>query len=421
MPTALPAKDLLLGLDGERKAEAVARFMHGLMLEDTADADKAEDEYLKALNLDPGNADLSVKVAWDDLRRGDTPGAINLLKDTIKAAPKQSQPYIALSYLYFSNLNKPDLAQKYVQQALDIDGNNILAYEYLKEIYKATNQAAKIPALLERAAKSDSKDANYWMHLGALNIEAYLGDDPAKISDDSLKKITPIFQKALATGSDDVDVVNKVADFYVATKQVKEAIPLYLRVIELDPSQNAARENLARCYRDTGDNDKAAETLEALIKINPVQPRAYEVLAKIYEDAGQFDKALANYEQSVLVSPGDINGYESVALLLLERFKQPEKAVPVLLDARRRFPDRPGFTYLLALAYEESKQHSQALATFEQTEVGGAERPAVAVEQPVLFPIRHERGAGRSLRQGGDVDEEIARPGRQPAVDRPDV
>ena len=195
-----PAKDLLLGLDGERKAEAVARFMHGLMLEDTADADKAEDEYLKALNLDPGNADLSVKVAWDDLRRGDTPAAINLLKDTIKAAPKQSQPYIALAYLYFNNLNKPDLAQKYVQQALDIDPNNILAYEYLKEIYKATNQAAKIPALLERAAKSDSKDANYWMHLGALGIETYLGDTPPDKSEDGVKRVTPIFQKALAVG-----------------------------------------------------------------------------------------------------------------------------------------------------------------------------------------------------------------------------
>ncbi len=54
---------------------------------------RREDEYLKALALDPGNAELSVKVAWDDLRRGDTPGAINLLKDTIKAAPKQAQPY----------------------------------------------------------------------------------------------------------------------------------------------------------------------------------------------------------------------------------------------------------------------------------------------------------------------------------------
>ncbi len=364
-----PSKDLLLGLDAERKAEAAARFMDGLILEDSSDSDRAGDEFLKSLSLDPGNAELSVKVAWDDLRHGDTPAAINLLKDTIKAAPAQAQPYVALAYLYYNNLNKPDLAQKYLQQALDIDPANILAYEYLKEIYKATGQTAKIPALLDRASKADSKDSSYWLHLGALAIDYYLGDDASKdTATEDLKKITPVFQKALTAGYDDVDVVSKVADFYVATKQVKEAIPLYERVIEIDPNQNAARENLARCYRETGDNVKAADTLEALIKLNPVQPHAYEVLAKIYEDAGQFDKALADYEQSLLVSPGDVSGYESVAVLLLEHFRQPDKAVPVLVEARRRFPDRPGFGYLLAVALSGSKQNSQALTQFEQTE-----------------------------------------------------
>ena len=118
--------------------------------------------------------------------------------------------------------------------ALDIDPTNILAYEYLKEIYKGTNQAAKIPALLDRAAKVDTKDANYWLHLGALSIETFLGDDISK-GGDELKKITPLFQKALAAGPDDVDVLDKVADYYVATKQIKEAVPLFQRVIELDP------------------------------------------------------------------------------------------------------------------------------------------------------------------------------------------
>jgi tetratricopeptide (TPR) repeat protein len=125
------AKDLQLSLDGERKADAAARFMHGLMLEDSSDADRALDEYLKALALDPANVDLSIKLAWEYLRRDDTPAAINLLKDTIKAAPKQAEPPLALAYLYFNTLNKNDLAQKYATQALEIDPNNIYSYQYL--------------------------------------------------------------------------------------------------------------------------------------------------------------------------------------------------------------------------------------------------------------------------------------------------
>jgi tetratricopeptide (TPR) repeat protein len=375
------AKDLQLSLDGERKADAAARFMHGLMLEDSSDADRALDEYLKALALDPANVDLSIKLAWEYLRRDDTPAAINLLKDTIKAAPKQAEPPLALAYLYFNTLNKTDLAQKYATQALEIDPNNIYSYQYLTEIYKSSGQPQKIAPLLDRAAKAVSKDSAFWLELGALYVGTQLKDTafasseagasgghagPIKNSDE-LKKADAVFAKALACGNDDADVVEKVADFYVATQQFAEAAPLYKHVIEIDATRNLARENLARCYLATDQKQLATSTLEDLIKADPVQHHAYEFLAKLYEDAGQYDKAIADYEQSLLITPNHPEAYEGLAWLLISRFKQPEKAVGVLTEARKRFPDQPGFSFLLAMALEEGKQHQAALTMFEIT------------------------------------------------------
>ena len=363
-----PAKDLLLGLDGERKAEAVARFMHGLMLEESGGADEPTGEYLKSLALDPANVELSVSVAEDYLRKGDVPAAINLLKDTIKAAPKRAEPELALAYVYFSSQNKSDAALKAATQALELDPNNVLAYVYLRIIYLATDQSAKVPPLLERAAKSDSKDPDFWLQLGKLYIQTFITDDPSKNGGDDLRKTSAIFQKAAAVGSDNADAVNKVANFYSITKQYKEAIPLFERVLDLDPSQAAARENLARCYLAVEEPAKAAVTLEGLVRINPADPHAYEILGKIYEDAGDYTKATEDYEQALLVNPSDMQGYENISLMLLNH-KQPDKAVSVLNEARRRFPDRPGFSYLLAVALERAKQHQQSLAVFEQTEV----------------------------------------------------
>ena len=363
-----PAKDLLLGLDGERKAEAVARFMHGLMLEDSNGAEEPMAEYLKSLALDPANVELSVSVSQDYLRRGDVPAAISLLKDTIKAAPKSAEPELALAYVYFTSQNKSDAALKAAAQALELDPNNVLAYVYLRIIYLATDQSAKIPPLLERAAKSDSKDPDFWLQLGKLYIQTYISDDPLKNGGDDLKKTSAIFQKAATVGSDNADAVNKVANFYSITKQYKEAIPLFERVLELDPSQTAARENLARCYLAVEEPAKAAVALEELIRINPADPHAYELLGKIYEDAGDYTKATEDYEQALLVNPSDMQGYENISLMLLNH-KLPDKAVSVLTEARRRFPDRPGFSYLLAVALERAKQHQQSLAIFEQTEV----------------------------------------------------
>lgn len=392
------AKDLDLGLDASRRAEAAARYMHGLMLEDSSDPDESMDEYLKALALDPSNTQLSVKLAWDYLRRSDAPSAINLLKDTIKAAPKSPDAYLALAYLYFSTLNKPDLAQKYALQGLDLDGSNIYAYQCLKEIYKAAGQETKIPALLDRGAKSDSQDAAFWLELGGLYADSLLAAGGAP-DPEALKKTNAIFQKALTFADGDPDAVQKVADFYVATQQLALAVPLYQRVIEIDSSRNAARENLARCYLALGQKEQAAATLEDLIKADPVQHEAYEMLAKIYEDAKQYDKAIANYEQSLLVSPRRPEAYESLAMLLLgDHFKQPAKAATVLTEARKRFPDQPWFTFLLAVALSQDKQLQPALRMFEQTMVEAQN------VQPALLNSSFYFQYGQTAEQAGLYD-----------------
>ncbi len=406
-------KDLRLSLDNERKADAGARFMHGLMLEDSSDADQALDEYLKALALDPANVDLSIKLALEYLRRGDTPAAINLLKDTIKAAPKQAEPSLALAYVYLATLNKPDLALKYAQQALEINPANIYCYQYLKEIYKASNQTAKIGPLLERAAKTDSKDPAFWLQLGELEVETLPKDATSNPSEaaaltsapaapktsDELKKTNLVFQKALAYGSGDPEVLEKVADFYVTTRQLPDAIPLYKHVIEIDQSRNDARENLARCYIGTDQRDLAIATLEDLIKADPVQHHAYEFLAKLYEDAGKFDQAIADYEQSLLITPNHPEAYEGLARVLLGHFNQPDKAITVLTEARKRFPDQPWFSFLMAVSLEQAKQHQAALTMFEQT-IGEAQNV-----QPGMLNASFYFQYGETAEQAGLYDQ----------------
>ncbi len=360
------AKDLQLTLENERRAEADAHFIQGLLLEDTVDGDKAQGEYLKSLALDPANVDLSLKLAMEQLSRGDIPAAIGLLKDTIKAAPKKPQPYLALAYVYFKGLDKADQAQKYAAQALEADPNNIYVYQYLKEIYTALKQPAKITPLLERAAKSDSHDAGFWLQLGELYAESFLKGDPSK-SPDVLKRTTLFFQKGLALDGNNPDALNRAAKFFVGTQQYPEAATAYQKIIQIDPEQTGARENLARCYLNSGQRDKAIATLEELIKLNPIQGHAYALLGEIYQDGKEFDKAAGSYQQSLLVSPNQPENYRATALLFLEpNFRKPEKAVETLIEARRRFPEQPVFTYLLAVSLSAAKKYQEAVAAFEQ-------------------------------------------------------
>ena len=75
---------------GERKADALAWFVNGLFEEESDGPEKALESYRKALALDPANTNLAVKVAYDYLRPGETADAISVLKDAVKAAPKET-------------------------------------------------------------------------------------------------------------------------------------------------------------------------------------------------------------------------------------------------------------------------------------------------------------------------------------------
>ncbi|MEI9894756.1 MAG: tetratricopeptide repeat protein [Chthoniobacter sp.] len=130
--------------------------------------------YKKALTLDPTYAELAVKLAYELSRRNDPSSGVQILKDTIKAAPKEAVPYIYLSQIYAKDLNKPDLGLKYAEQALALAPDNFAAYLAVYEIYMATGQSKKAEQLLDRAAKSEHGDAKYWAQLGDLCTRLYL-------------------------------------------------------------------------------------------------------------------------------------------------------------------------------------------------------------------------------------------------------
>jgi tetratricopeptide (TPR) repeat protein len=198
---------------------------------------------------------------------------------------------------------------------------------------------------------------------------------PAEIA-----RANEIFKKAADNASDDPGILKEVADFYAASQQIREAIPLYLRVLELQPDDANAREKLATGFVLTNQRAKAVEMLEEIIKQHPEKYQTYDLLAQVLDDQGRalqrenkneaakacYTKAAANYEQSLLINPVHATTYTRLAELLLGPVKDAEQAVKVLKEARHRFPDMPEMAYYLAVALREAKHPQQAVATFEE-------------------------------------------------------
>jgi tetratricopeptide (TPR) repeat protein len=377
--TRLPAKDLGLQPDNARKADALADFVEGIRLEENAEMDNALAAYQKVLNFDPGQAELALRVAALLSRQEDFPRAIDILKDAIKAKPKEPAPYLQLSFIYAKYLRKTDQALKYANQAIALDPQNFEAYQRLYETELAAGQTRAALATLDRAAMVKSEDPAFWTRLGKLYASMVFKPDVEPRADD-IKRVNELFQKAVEHAGDDSAVLKDVADYYAASQQVQEAIPLYLRVLELQPDDSNAREKLATGFVLTNQRGKAIEMLEEIIKQHPEKYQPYDLLAQLLDDQARtleranqpepakpiFTKAAANYEQSLLINPSRPNTYLRLAELLIGPLKESERAVKILTEARQRFANAPEFTYFLALALREAKHPQEAVTAFEE-------------------------------------------------------
>ena len=374
-----PAADLALRPEGAHKADALTHFLEGMALEENGEMDRALEAYRKVLNVDPGQAQLASRVAALLIEQDDFPQAIDVLKDAIKANPKDADPYQQLAFIYAKYLKKNDQAIDYANRAITLNPGDIEGYQRLVEIEVAAGQEKKALEVLDRATKVRSDDANFWMRLGKLYV-AILFKSDSQPKPDELRKTNEIFKKAAEHAGDDPSILKDVADYYAASQQLKEAIPLYLHVLELQPDDANAREKLATGFILTNQRGKAVEMLEQIIKEHPDKYQPYDLLAQVLDDEARslqrakrvdeakatFRKVAANYEQSLLINPNHVGTYLHLAELLLGPLKDADRAVGLLTEARRRFLGAPEIVYYLAIAQSEAKQTQQAVATFEE-------------------------------------------------------
>ena len=374
-----PAKDLLLRLEGERKANALAHFIEGLSFEDNGEMDKALAAYRKVLDVDPGQAELASRVAAMLARQDDYPQAIDVLKDAIKANPKAAEPLLQLAFIYKKYLHRTAEAVELINRAIALNPQNIDGYERLSEIAIAAGDEKRALQTLDRAAGLPLAKADFWIRLGKLYAAiVFKPERPPKPED--ISRVNEIFRKAAEQAGEDAKVLKDVADYYASTHQIKEAIPVYLRLLELEPDDANARERLATGFLLTNQRDKAVEMLEQIIKQHPEKYQPYDLLAGLLDDSGRalerekkteqakaaFAKAALNYEQSLVINPRRVSPYLHLAELLLGPLKEQERAVKVLQEARQRFRQAPEIAYYLAIAQREAKHSQEAVATFEE-------------------------------------------------------
>jgi tetratricopeptide (TPR) repeat protein len=105
-----------------------------------------------------------------------------------------------------------------------------------------------------------------------------------------------------------------------------EAINIYLKVLEMDPTHAAAHINLGTLYYNRQEYKLAEKHYRSAIQIDPRYALAYFDLGNVLDETGRVDEAISTYKTAIQLAPTYADAHYNIALAY-EKMREPRKAL----------------------------------------------------------------------------------------------
>jgi predicted Zn-dependent protease len=138
-------------------------------------------------------------------------------------------------------------------------------------------------------------------------------------------------------------------------QHIDDAVPLYKRILELDPEQDTARGRLAELLVEQRKAQEAAPHLRLLRPRHPGKPLVAVLLARCHDELGRPDEAEELLDEVLALHPHFVPALTERGILAL-RQGQEARAEECLREALRQHPgDRKARYQLLQCLYQREK------------------------------------------------------------------
>jgi len=380
----------------DRAGQAYEQFLLGHRSEKSGKIDVAIAAYQRAMQLDPGAAEIPAELSALYLRQNRAQDALNTAEQALKIDPGNAEANRVAGFVYASQVDpdpgdrgaqagKPDKADESLTKAIhhfevalerdpvDADPNvrATLARLYLR----AGSNAKAIPLLSDLVAQVPD-----WQDGPLLLAEAFAGSGRNADAITWLERIV----------EDRPQLYPTLADFYEREHRWKEAAGAYAEAVQAAPRGAQSRQlrlRYASALMNAGSREdmlKARDVLNELIASNTDDGRALYLLAQAQRRLGDINGAEATARRVIAQNSKSPWGYYALAESLEERRRFQaaiEMLTPVVNDARAHGPDRFTLSLLLphlGFAHQELGQVDKAIAVFQEARKLSPDDPAAA-------------------------------------------
>ncbi|NQU32274.1 MAG: tetratricopeptide repeat protein [Bacteroidetes bacterium] len=172
---------------------------------------------------------------------------------------------------------------------------------------------------------------------------------------------------------------NRAEEFFelaFKSKDPRIQIGLYKNVIEFDPDNANALNNMAASFNDLNDPASAIELLNKAIKLDPSFPQAYANRAMSYNLLGDFNLALEDCAKAIEYDPKFEYAYAIKGNILTKQGKYAEAEI-ALNTSVEMDPESAEPYYNRAFFYEETNKFEKSQIDYEKAEELGFSNKAM--------------------------------------------
>ncbi|HVM61896.1 MAG TPA: tetratricopeptide repeat protein [Verrucomicrobiae bacterium] len=384
----------------QRNADALAEYATGYSFEIRGDLDAALEYYSRAVENDPHDTALAIRISQIYATKHDITNAVSVLQSALQANPNDGELAYWLGFVYRTD-NQNDNAAAAFRLAVKSQPSNLNALGGLLEVLILQDAEKEAIRLLDRAFHQNIDVGSYWSRLGDFYLAVHRQKPSWNLKIDR-KRIQQCYEKALALDPGDTDVELRLADAYTDNGDYQKSADLYAKLLAANPDAPLIRERLAANYLRADQKQKAIAVLEEIIKREPLAFAIYNDLGELYGDLNNTEKAISNYEQSLVIKPNQPEVYAQITALQLDSQKIDE-ALKTLTTWKEKFPTDFRVPYFTGLIQNDRKQYTNAVASFADAETLARESP-----EPQKLSSRFYFSYGAACERAGDADKAVA-------------
>jgi tetratricopeptide (TPR) repeat protein len=351
------------------------------------DMDGAMERLNAAIQADPGQGTLYSNIGVLQLARGDRQMAEASFKRAVNAAPTKVETRVALAHFYRSQ-GRTGEAEMVLKEALAVDPRSVqvnsnLAQLYIEsgrtleaelplrtladerkdpsslfalaDYYTNTDRPKKAAAILDKLAATKESYSLAKARLAAIDYTAGRAAEAHAILNELLKR----------EPNSRIGLVLK-GRLLLMEKKPDEALTMAKAAISADPERAADGQFLlAQIYLSTGQIEDALDALRQTLKLDPRQVGAQIALARVYASKGQKLPAIEMAQQAVVTAPLNVDARLALvrAVLASGDAVRAEREIRLLVV---RFPNSPAVLTQVGGLYMGRRDFAAARAAFTQ-------------------------------------------------------